>query len=146
MKKNDAFDTKLKEIHIGNYIKLRVNELAVPMERICSFMDLDQSDVLKMYESQSLDSDILLRWSKLLKYDFFRLYSQHLILYAPVAANPDKVSQKDSALPQFRKNVYTQEIINFIMELINKNKMTLNEVMDRYNIPKTTLYRWMKKR
>jgi hypothetical protein len=28
-----------------------------------------------MYEQQDLSTDILLKWSKLLEYDFFRLYS-----------------------------------------------------------------------
>ena len=33
-----------------------------------------------MYEVKSLDTEILLRWSKLVEYDFFRLYL-HIIAW-----------------------------------------------------------------
>ena len=35
------------------------------------------------------------KWSKILEYDFFRIYSQHLILYAPPSANENK-SKKEN--------------------------------------------------
>ena len=95
---------------------------------------------------KNLSTDILLKWSKLLEYDFFRLYSQHLILYAPLSAVDEKTKlKKRSSLPQFRKNIYTKEIINFVLEQITTGKMTKNQVIERYNIPKTTLYKWISK-
>ena len=99
-----------------------------------------------MYESKSLDTELLLRWSKLLEYDFFRIYSQHLILYAPISAD-EKANQQNvnTSLPQFRKNIYTKEIIDFILEQIEKKEMTKNQIMERYRIPKTTLYKWISK-
>ena len=45
----------------------------------------------------------------------------------------------------FRKNIYTREIIDFILEQINTNVKTPKQVVDDYNIPKTTLYKWMSK-
>ncbi len=33
-----------------------------------------------MYKQKNLDTEMLLKWSKLLEYDFLRIYSQHLIL------------------------------------------------------------------
>lgn len=121
--KQDKFDSKFKNIHIGSCIELRVNELNIPIERVCSFLNTDKQGIQNVYSSSSLDTELLLRWSKLLKYDFFRLYSQHLILYAPIAADSDKESEK-TELPRFRKNVYTQEVIDFIMEQLNTNQMT----------------------
>nr|WP_309872216.1 hypothetical protein [Chryseobacterium sediminis] len=47
--------------------------------------------------------------------------------------------------PQFRKKLYTQEIISFILDLIDSGKKSKQEVMNEYKIPKTTLYKWMGK-
>ena len=87
------------------------------------------------------------KWSKILEYDFFRIYSQHLILYAPPSANENKSKKENqkSTVPQFRKNIYTNEIIDFILDQVNTGKMTKNEVINRYRIPKTTLYKWISK-
>jgi DNA invertase Pin-like site-specific DNA recombinase len=66
-----------------------------------------------------------------------------LILYAPIKSeNPNR---EKSLLPQFRKNIYTREIIDFILERIQTNEMSKNEVIERYGIPKTTLYKWISK-
>ena len=99
----------------------------------------------EMYKHKSLDTEILLKWSKLLEYDFFRIYTQHLILYAPPVKQEENENNKKSSLPQFRKNIYTKEIIDFILEQISNGKMTKNEVIERYRIPKTTLYKWISK-
>jgi len=98
-----------------------------------------------MYQIKSLDTEILLKWSKLLEYDFFRVYSQHLILYAPPSSKEEESKKKKTSLPQFRKNIYTKEIITFILGQIDSGAMTKIDVMERYKIPKTTLYKWISK-
>lgn len=98
-----------------------------------------------MHKAKSLDSEILLKWSKLLDYDFFRLYGQHLILYAPPSATEQKLENTKTKLPQFRKNIYTKEVIDFILEQISLGNMTKKQVIERYRIPKTTLYKWISK-
>ena len=133
-----------KEIHIGNLISQRVTESGIEISRICNFFKCNQEEIEKMYQAKSLDTEVLLRWSKLLEYDFFRIYSQHLILYAPPSARKEKGNKK-SNLPKFRKNIYTKEVIDFIIEQIETGEMTKNEVMARYTIPKTTLYKWISK-
>ena len=45
----------------------------------------------------------------------------------------------------FRKSIYTQEVKDFVLERINTGKMTANDVVERYKIPRTTLFKWMKK-
>lgn len=139
-----------KDIHIGQLIKTKVIETEgseQPNSRICNFMKSSEEDIQKMYEAKSLDSEILLRWSKLLEYDFFRIYSQHLILFAPQSNNGlnQKAEKKKSQLPQFRKNIYTKEVIDFILELIEAGEKTKSQVIEEYRIPKTTLYKWIKK-
>ena len=71
-----------KNINIGELISLKVKEDKIQIDRIQNFFKCEHHDILKMYQSKSLDSEILLKWCKLLKYDFFRLYSHHLILYS----------------------------------------------------------------
>lgn len=126
-------------------IRERVAESELEISRICNFLKCNEEEIKEMYQSKSLDTEILLRWSKLLEYDFFRIYSQHLILYSPPMAAEDKTITKKSSLPKFRKNIYTKEVIDFILELIETNKMTKEEVIKKYRIPKTTLYKWISK-
>ena len=133
-----------KEIHIGQMLKTAVTESGIEMSRICNFMKCTEEEINKMYLEENLPTDVLLKLSKLLEYDFFRLYSQHLILYAPPSAEKGLKNEK-TQLPQFRKNIYTKEVINFILEQISTGEMTKNEVIMKYKIPKTTLYKWISK-
>lgn len=127
---------------------MRANEYQAEMLRICNFFKCSEEEVKNMFHSETLDSGILLRWSKLLEYDFFRVYSHHLILYSPPASQKgfkQSQSSRKSNLPQFRKNIYTTEIIEFILEQIKTQKKTKQEIIAEYRIPKTTLYKWISK-
>lgn len=136
-------NSNFKNIHIGTFIHLRVKENDMDIPRICNFMRCTEPEINEMYTQENLSTDILMRWSKLLEYDFFRLYSQHLILYAPPS---DPMRESDiSKLPQFRKNIYTQEIINFILELIEKKEKTKRQINYEYGIPYTTICKWVTK-
>ena len=134
-----------KNIHIGQMIEKRVAESEMETLRICNFFNCTEDEVIEMYQQENLPTDILLKWSKLLEYDFFRIYTQHLILYAPPSAKEQDSKTEKSSLPQFRKNIYTKEIITFILEQIDSGAMTKIEVMEQYKIPKTTLYKWIDK-
>lgn len=135
-----------KNIHIGKDIHNRVIEIGIEMIRICNFFKCSEDEIIKMYDQKSLNSDILIKWSKLLDYDFFRIYSHHLILYSPHSAEFTKNKQLvKSKLPEFKKSLYTREIIQFVIEMINTGKKTRQEVIKEYRIPKTTLYKWLQK-
>lgn len=137
-----------KSIHIGALIKQRVTERRIEISRVCNFMKLTKEEVEDMYNKESIDSELLLKWSKLLEYDFFRVYSQHLILYAPIGKDiytNDVENNNKSSLPRFRKNVYTKEVIDYILNKIEIGEMKSSEVIERYHIPKTTLYKWISK-
>lgn len=121
-----------------------VAERKINMTRICDFMKCREEEIEKMYQQESLMVHLLLKWSKLLEYDFFRIYSQHLILYSP-PVNLKKKHIKNSLFPQFRKNIYTKEVIDFILEQIASEEMTKKQVMSEYLIPQTTLYKWIEK-
>ncbi|WP_314243884.1 transposase [Empedobacter tilapiae] len=136
-----------KEIHIGTLINQAVIENKIELSRICKFMKCTEQEVNEMYSMSSLEIEVVLKWSKLLEYDFFRLYSQHLILYAPIKKDDSEkvINNYKSSLPQFRKNVYTKEVIDYILNKIDTGEMKKSEIMERYNIPKTTLYKWISK-
>lgn len=135
-----------KSIHIGKMIENTVAESRIEISRICNYFKCSDDEIVKMYQSKSLDTEILLKWSKLLQYDFFRMYTQHLILYAPPSANEKRSKEnKKQTIPEFRKNIYTKEVIDFIIEQIDTEKMTKKQIIERYNIPKTTLYKWISK-
>ena len=136
----------MKEIHIGSLIKKRVEELNIDIKRIISFFKIySEKDILNQYSSSSIQTDDLLKWSKLLEYDFFRIYTQHIILYAPVGKVDSTLSPKSTSLPNYRKNVYTKEIIDYVLDLYTKENKKIQEISDEYNIPKNTIHNWIKK-
>ncbi|OCA76665.1 transposase [Chryseobacterium contaminans] len=132
-----------KEIHIGRLIKNRVAEYEIPMSRICNFMKCTEQEITDIYLEKNISTEVLLKWCKLLEYDFFRLYSQHLILYAP--AGFKKTGSTNATLPRFRKNIYTKDIISFILKQVESGVMSKSQVINEYKIPKTTLYKWIMK-
>jgi len=134
-----------KNIHIGEMIEKEVSAREIELSRICNFIKCSEEDVSRMYKEKSIDTETLIKWSKLLDYDFFRIYSQHLILYSPPSSVEANAGKKKTTLPQFRKNIYTKDVINFILEKIQSGEMTKNQIIERYKIPKTTLYKWISK-
>ncbi len=135
-----------KNIHIGKLIALRMQECGIDIVRAAVFLKVSEEEVEAMYGCKSLDSLMLLRWSKLLEYDFFRIYTQHLILYSPQDANKRKRrKQTDSRMPVFKKNIYTNEVILYLVELVESGKKTCRQIQSQYNIPSTTILRWRNK-
>ncbi|AZA48700.1 transposase [Chryseobacterium carnipullorum] len=134
-----------KEIPIGSLIEQEVAAREIELSRICNFMKCTEQEIEEVYKATSIETENLLKWSKLLEYDFFRLYSQHLILYAPVTKSAENKSYKKTILPQFRKSMYTKEVIGFILKQIQSGEMSRLEVIEHYKIPKTTLYKWISK-
>ncbi|NIF06245.1 transposase [Chryseobacterium sp. Tr-659] len=136
-----------KDLNIGDLIEKRLRDCDIEMSRVCKFLKCTDGEIKEMFLQKDLPTDILLKWSKLLEYDFFRLYSQHLILFSPPgSAQYNKIKkERTSHLPQFRKNIYTKEIIEFILELIAIGEKTKKQVMEEYRIPRTTLYKWIEK-
>ena len=126
-------------------IEKEVADCGIEISRICNFMKCDEEEINEMFLNESIQTNILLRWSKLLSYDFFRVYSQHLIFYAPPSKGDSSPEKSNTQLPQFRKNIYTKEVIDFIIEQISTGEMSKKEVIEKYSIPKTTLYKWLSK-
>ncbi|ROS09654.1 hypothetical protein EDF65_4393 [Chryseobacterium nakagawai] len=136
----------LKNIHIGSLINLRMEECKMEVFRICNFLKCTEAELNSMLLQKNLNTEIILQFSILLEYDFFRLYSQYLILYAP-PANADYTRNENtkSRLPRYRKNIYTRELVDFILEQIENGSKTKVQIIEEYRIPKSTLYKWQNK-
>lgn len=137
--------TDFKEINIGMYIHQCIKDREMNLSTICNFMKCSEDEINKIYHQKSMNTETLMQWSKLLKYDFFRLYTQHLILYSPPTKTRDPEYKDKNTLPQFRKNIYTKEIIDFILEILETGYKTKGQIMAEYGIPKTTLHKWISK-
>ena len=138
-----------KEIHLGNHIKeiSKIKNLSV--SRACTFLKCNAQEIHEMYEQKSLDSELLLKWCKLLDYNFFMFYHSHLQLYKPSAATTHVAVAEKASLPNpyvFKKNLYSPELIDYILKKLDDNVLSIGEVIKLYNIPRTTIYRWVKKR
>ncbi|PWN69218.1 transposase [Chryseobacterium phosphatilyticum] len=132
-----------KDIHMGQMIEKEVVERGIEISYLCKFLKCIEADITEMYQCKSLDSEILLSWSKILQYDLFRIYSQHLIFYSPLSRN--NLLPVKTTLPQFRKNIYSKEVIDFILELYHTKQMTRMEIIEHYGIPRAAIQRWIYK-
>ena len=130
-------------IKLGTLIQQQVKENNIDMTRICNFFNLKEEEIKEMYELKTFDSGLLLKWSKLLEYDFFRIYSQHLLLYCEKGKK--QYENIDTSLPFFRKRIYMEESIALILKEINEGKNTKKEIIDKYSLSKSTVYRWIRK-
>ena len=137
-----------KEIHIGQHIKRISKVKQLSISRACRFLGCNAHDIDQMFTQESLDAKLLLKWSKLLDYNFFMFYHTHLQLYKPSAAKAklnNEVPNQKKGDYNFRKNLYSPEVINWILEQFNNQTLTIKDIIERYNIPKTTIYRWIKR-
>ncbi|MFY1047162.1 transposase [Chryseobacterium sp. GP-SGM7] len=136
-----------KNIHIGKMIEKRMIETNTDVMQICSLMDFTAEDLQAIYDSKNIETEMLLNLSKFLEYDFFRMYSQHMVLFSSLEKQKHISKTKDDSKKthQFRKNIYTKEIIEFILESVNSGEKTKQDIIDVYHIPKTTLYKWFSK-
>jgi hypothetical protein len=133
----------LKNIHIGQIIQTKVIEQGVKQQRILNYFDCEEDFLQNMYQQQNIDTGLLLGWCKLLKFDFFRVFVGHLTIYRCMKVNT-ATEKKPTGVGQFRKNVYSAEIINFVLQQL-KDGSTVAEVRDKYNLPKSTVNNWIRK-
>ncbi|RNA60483.1 transposase [Chryseobacterium nematophagum] len=133
-----------KQIHVGSLVQQKVKENGLEISQICACFGKKEEDITQMYVSETLDTDILLTWSKLLDYNFFRIYSEHLILYSPPSQAYNKGGKK-IIYPYHRKNIYTRGMIDFILEELDSGEKSMQQVKQEYGIPKSTLHKWIDK-
>ena len=137
-----------KNIHIGSEIERLVKLKKLSVSRVCLYLNCSSKDIEFMYKQESLDSKILLKWCKLLEYNLFMFYHSHLQLYSPKSTKTkvgsDELKNKREE-DLFRKNLYSEDLKVWILEKWNSKELTAKEIIEKYQIPRTTLYRWRRK-
>ena len=66
------------KMHIGKLIKQQVEEQGKTVVWFAQQLSYSRTNVYKIYEKSSIDTDVLMRISLVLHYDFFKLYSERL--------------------------------------------------------------------
>lgn len=65
-------------MHIGRLIKKQMETQGKTTSWLARELSYCRTNVYKIYDKKSIDTDLLLRISSLLKYDFFKLYSEKI--------------------------------------------------------------------
>jgi hypothetical protein len=65
-------------IHIGEAIRKQVEDQGRTSVWLARELGCHRTNLYKIYDKMSLDTSVLLRISRILKYDFFQLYSKEL--------------------------------------------------------------------
>lgn len=78
MKKKDENITGLCSPHAGEMVKARLKESGHTVVWLAEQLNCSRTNIYKIFERSSLNSDELLFLSQLLGYDFFKPFSQHL--------------------------------------------------------------------
>ena len=63
-------------MHIGQHIRQQMYIKSKTTSWLAHELAYSRTNVYKIYDKKSIDTDLLLRISKLLQYDFFEVYSQ----------------------------------------------------------------------
>jgi hypothetical protein len=136
----------IRNIHIGSIIKEVIQEKKISSEELKIKIGYSSRDINNLFISKSIDSLELLKWSKALGYDFFRLYSSHLMHHHGISNSPTKkIDTIEIGGVQMQKNIYTKELIQFLVNKVRKCEMNSSQVINQYGIPKTTFYKWLQK-
>lgn len=62
---------KIENIHIGSIIKQKVKEQSLTIKEFADKINCERSTVYDIYERKSIDSELLIRISEALNFDFY---------------------------------------------------------------------------
>ncbi len=69
---------KIKMLEIGTLIRQKLKERKRTIVWLAENLSCSRTNVYKIFDKRSIDTDYLLRISDILDYDFFQLYSDEL--------------------------------------------------------------------
>ena len=101
-----------EKIHIGELIRKEIHKEGRTIKWFAVKLDCERINIYKLLKRPSLNTDLLLRISIILKYDFFDYYSKHLhhIKYCPPVLFSTCINEKAHIGEQIRK----KGIVKFI--------------------------------
>jgi hypothetical protein len=82
-------------IHIGNQIKKIVLEKDIKLKDLMMSFRCSNQKIVRMLNSTNLKTDLLMKWSLILDYDFFNFYTQEFLLRKEFDKNHALNSKKD---------------------------------------------------
>ena len=65
-------------MHIGNEIRCQLKKQGLTVTWLSTHIACSRANVYKIFDKSSIDTNLLLRISRALSYDFFSLYSDQL--------------------------------------------------------------------
>lgn len=65
-------------IHIGKQIRQKMEERQKTVVWLAKHLSCSRTNIYKIFEKHSVDTDILARISAILEFDFFSLYSEDM--------------------------------------------------------------------
>lgn len=72
------YDKTLSFMHIGNLIRKKVKEQNKTSVWLAEQLSCSRTNVYKLYDKKSIDTDVLFRISSILRFDFFSIYSEEV--------------------------------------------------------------------
>lgn len=66
-------------VNIGREIELRLKERSLPVSWLACEISCSRANVYKILKKESIDTDLLMRISKAMDFDFFSMYSSVLM-------------------------------------------------------------------
>lgn len=81
-------------IHLGREIHEKVLNSNLTKKQIMTYFRCSDSKVNSMYHSEHMKSDLIMKWSILLDFDFFQFFSSSFIKYKKYNKKYDKKDDK----------------------------------------------------
>lgn len=66
-------------IHIGRLIKQKMEERHLTVVWLARHLSCSRTNIYKMFERYSIDTEVLMKLSTILDFDFFSFYSDELL-------------------------------------------------------------------
>lgn len=131
------------KISISNIIRSIVHFRKLTLQDLSIEMNKSVKDILIELEKEKFNCRSLYHWSKVLKMDLFSIISVYLNTSFNIknAIILDK-NQKTNRI----KNIYCKEFKNEIINMIIDKNISKSKVSINYNIPYSTITRWISKK
>ena len=65
-------------IHIGDEIRFIINERKISIVDLAKSINCDRTNIYKILNKRTIDTDLLIRISQALKFDFFQMISDSM--------------------------------------------------------------------
>lgn len=76
---NNCFTKASLMVEIGKEIEIRLKQRSLPVSWLADEISCSRANVYKILKKKSIDTDLLVRISKAMDFDFFSIYSVSLL-------------------------------------------------------------------